>query len=65
MSAKTGTPIYHADQPASGHAGRILGIASLRLKDGRLASQKWRSVPLDPAIKDDPAMAAWSEQQGR
>ena len=26
---------------------------------------KWRSVPLDPAIKDDPAMAAWSEQQGR
>lgn len=65
VSAKTGTPIYHADWPASGHAGRVMGIATLRLDGGKLLSQKWRSVPLDPEIKDDPDMLAWSQQQPR
>jgi 2',3'-cyclic-nucleotide 2'-phosphodiesterase (5'-nucleotidase family) len=65
ISAKTGTPIYHADFPSSGHAGRVMGAATLRLNAARLLSQQWRSVPLDPQIKDDPDMLAWSQQQPR
>jgi 2',3'-cyclic-nucleotide 2'-phosphodiesterase (5'-nucleotidase family) len=65
ISAKTGTPIYHADWPSSGHAGRVVGVATLRLDEGKLLSEKWRSVPLDPEIKDDPEMAAWAQQQPR
>lgn len=65
VSAKTGTPIYHSDWPASGHAGRVMGVAALRLENGKLLSQTWRSVPLAPEIKDDPDMLAWSQQQPR
>jgi 2',3'-cyclic-nucleotide 2'-phosphodiesterase (5'-nucleotidase family) len=65
ISGKTGTPIYHADWPSTGHAGRIMGVANLRLDDGKLLSQKWRSLPLDPTIKEDPGMAAWVQQQSR
>ncbi len=59
VSKVTGTPIYHADTPASGHAGRIMGIAKLVVDGGKLMEQSWRSVPLNPEFADDPAMAAW------
>ncbi|MCU0509713.1 MAG: hypothetical protein MUC34_15245 [Anaerolineae bacterium] len=65
ISAKTGTPIYHVDWPSSGHAGRLMGVATLRLDEGKLLSEWWRSVPLDPNIKDDPELAAWAQQQPR
>lgn len=65
VSAKTGAPIYHADWPSSGHAGRMMGVATLRLDDGKLLAQKWRGVPLDPKIKEDAEMAAWAQQQPR
>jgi 5'-nucleotidase len=65
VSARTGTPIYHADWASTGHAGRMVGIATLRLDEGKLVSHDWRNAPLDPKIKEDPAMLAWSQQQPR
>jgi 5'-nucleotidase len=34
ISAKTGAPIYHADWPSIGHAGRVMGVATLRVDEG-------------------------------
>jgi 2',3'-cyclic-nucleotide 2'-phosphodiesterase (5'-nucleotidase family) len=64
VSTKTGTPIYHADAASSGHAGRMLGVAVLEFTpQGELTSQTWQSVSLGPEIADDPAMAAWVQEQ--
>jgi S-sulfosulfanyl-L-cysteine sulfohydrolase len=59
VSKTTGAPIYHADAPSSGHAGRVLGVAKLKVAAGKLGTQAWRAVSLGPEIADDPAMAAW------
>ena len=55
----TGTPLYHADQASSGHAGRVAGIATLRAQGGRLLEQSWQRVELQPYIADDADLAAW------
>jgi 2',3'-cyclic-nucleotide 2'-phosphodiesterase (5'-nucleotidase family) len=62
VSKVTGTPIYHADSPSSGHAGRVMGVADLTVESGKLKQQTWRTVPLDPEIADDPAMSAWVQE---
>jgi 5'-nucleotidase / UDP-sugar diphosphatase len=62
VSKVTGTPIYHADSPSSGHAGRIMGVAKLKLTAGKLAEQSWKSVSLGESIKSDPAMSAWVQE---
>jgi 2',3'-cyclic-nucleotide 2'-phosphodiesterase (5'-nucleotidase family) len=63
VSQATGTPIYHADKPSSGHTGRYLGVADLTLEPGgKLAGQKWRQVGLGPDVSDDAAMAAWVKE---
>lgn len=62
VSKTTGTPIYHADAPSSGHAGRFIGLAKLQLEAGRLVEQSWRDVSLGQVFGDDPAMAAWVQE---
>ncbi len=63
-SAVTGVPVYHADQAMTGHAGRMLGLGKLNFDtDGKLKSQKWQQIPLNPGIADDPTMAAWVQEQ--
>ena len=62
ISKQTGTPIYHADAPSSGHAGRIMGVANLKVEAGKLVEQSWRAVALDPEVPDDPAMSAWVQE---
>jgi 5'-nucleotidase / UDP-sugar diphosphatase len=64
VSAQTSVPVYHADQPSSGHAGRAVGIATLDLDaNGKLVSQKWRRLMLGPEVVDDPQVAAWVAEQ--
>jgi 2',3'-cyclic-nucleotide 2'-phosphodiesterase (5'-nucleotidase family) len=59
VSKTTGTPIYHADAPSSGHAGRVMGVADLKVAAGKLETQAWQAVSLGSEIADDAAMAAW------
>jgi 5'-nucleotidase / UDP-sugar diphosphatase len=62
-SATTGVPVYHADQALAGHAGRMLGVGKLNFDaTGKLKSQKWQQIALNPDITDDPAMAAWVQE---
>ena len=63
-SATTRTPVYHADQAFSGHAGRMMGVGKLNFDaGGQLKAQKWQQVPLNPGIADDPTIAAWVTEQ--
>jgi 5'-nucleotidase len=63
-SDKTGTVVYRADEARSGHAGRNLGIARLTLDpQAKLAAQTWQRLALGPEVADDPAMAAWVQEQ--
>jgi 2',3'-cyclic-nucleotide 2'-phosphodiesterase (5'-nucleotidase family) len=63
-SAKTDTVIYHADEAQPNHAGRNLGIGRLTLDpQGELAGQTWQRLALGSEIADDPAMAAWVQEQ--
>jgi 5'-nucleotidase / UDP-sugar diphosphatase len=63
-SAVTGAPVFHADQAMPGHAGRMLGVGKLNFDaGGQLTSQEWQQFPLNPGIADDPAMAAWVQEQ--
>lgn len=59
-STKTRTPIFHADQGSSGHAGRFLGIARLTLNpSGSLAQHEWKQFSLGPEVSDDATLADW------
>jgi 5'-nucleotidase / UDP-sugar diphosphatase len=63
-SATTGVPVYHADQALAGHAGRMLGVGKLNFDaGGKLKSQKWQQIALNPDVADDPAMATWVQEQ--
>ncbi len=63
-SDKTGTLIVRADEASPGHAGRQIGIARLTLDgQGKLSSQTWQRLPLSPEVADDPALAAWVQEQ--
>ena len=63
-SDKTGAIIYRADEASPGHAGRQLGVARLTLDpQGRLSSQTWQRVSLGAEVADEPALAAWVQEQ--
>jgi 2',3'-cyclic-nucleotide 2'-phosphodiesterase (5'-nucleotidase family) len=60
LSPKSGTLLGHADYPAAGHSGRIVGKAVLGIDaDGVRASYTWSAISLGPDIADDPQMAHW------
>ena len=63
-SEKTGTLVVHADEAQPGHAGRVMGLATLAL-DPRsgLVKQDWQRVAIVDSIAEDAAMAAWVQQQ--
>lgn len=64
QSQVTGTLILHADEPFPGHAGRLLGIGTFTFdQQGKLLSHEWRRLSLGAEIADDPAMAAWVQEQ--
>jgi 2',3'-cyclic-nucleotide 2'-phosphodiesterase (5'-nucleotidase family) len=64
VSQATGVPTYHADEASPGHAGRVLGVAALKLDaQGKLTSQSWRRIPLTPEVGDDPEMLTWVNAQ--
>jgi 5'-nucleotidase/UDP-sugar diphosphatase len=64
VSSQTGTPVFHADQASSGHAGRFLGIAKLALDgNGRLTNYAWNRYSLGPEVPGDAAVTAWVESQ--
>lgn len=64
VSPATGVPVYHADQALAGHAGRMIGLGTLDFAaDGKLRSQQWQQVALNPSIADDPALATWVQEQ--
>lgn len=65
-SSQSGTPIFHADQASPGHAGRLLGIARLRLDaSGELADYSWKQFSLGSEVSDDAAIAGWVETKTR
>ena len=56
----------HADEAQPGHAGRVMGVATLAFDPrGELVKQDWQSVAIVDSIPDDPAMATWVQQQSR
>jgi 2',3'-cyclic-nucleotide 2'-phosphodiesterase (5'-nucleotidase family) len=62
-SAATGVPVYHADQALAGHAGRMFGVGKLNFDaSGKLKSQKWQQIALDPDFADDPTLATWVQE---
>lgn len=62
----TGVPAFYADQPSPGHAGRYLGIATLSFDaQGKLLGHRWQRLALGPEIADDPALAAWVQEQSK
>ncbi len=62
--AKSGTPIFRADEALPGHAGRVLGVARLSLDGGgKLAEQSWQRVILGPEIASDLTLASWVQEQ--
>jgi 2',3'-cyclic-nucleotide 2'-phosphodiesterase (5'-nucleotidase family) len=62
-SAKTGTFIVQADEAQPGHAGRQMGVAALTIDPRGVAMQDWQRVALVESIPQDPAMAAWVQEQ--
>ena len=49
-----------AEQPTSGHAGRVLGVTRLALgADSKLTGQDWQPHSMGPEVPDDPTMAGW------
>jgi 2',3'-cyclic-nucleotide 2'-phosphodiesterase (5'-nucleotidase family) len=59
-------PRFLADFAAPGHAGRNVGIATLRLDPrGRLTDQEWQRVNLGPGIVDNQEMLAWLNELGQ
>jgi len=55
-----GTLLVHAEQPTIGHAGRVLGMARLKLgADGRLIDYGWKGLSLGPEVPDDQQTAEW------
>lgn len=63
-SEKTGAFVVHADEALPGHAGRMMGLATLAFDlRGTLARQDWQRVAIVDSIPDDPAMMAWVQQQ--
>jgi 5'-nucleotidase / UDP-sugar diphosphatase len=62
VSATTGTPVYHADSPSSGHAGRVMGVAKLKVEAGKPLAQTWKPVSLGESFANDPAMNAWVQE---
>jgi 5'-nucleotidase len=64
QSEKTGTLVVHADEAQPGHAGRVMGVATLAFDPrGELVRQDWQRAAIVDSIPDDPAMAAWVQQQ--
>ncbi len=60
LSPKSGTLLGHADYPATGHSGRMVGKAMLGIDaGGNRASYTWAAVSLGPDFADDPEMAHW------
>lgn len=52
-------PILLAERPSTGHAGRYVGQAQLRVdSQGQLQDLQWQPVLLDPTWADDPQMQA-------
>lgn len=62
-STKTGTVVVQADEAQSGHAGRVMGAARLTVDPRGPAMQDWQRVTIVDSIPDDPAMAAWVQEQ--
>ena len=62
-SAKTGTFIVQADEAQPGHAGRQMGVAALAMDPRGVAMPDWQRVALVENIPQDPAMAAWVQEQ--
>jgi len=63
-SEKTGTLVAHADEALPGHAGRVMGVATLALDPrGQLVKQEWQRAAIVESLAEDPAMAAWVQQQ--
>ncbi len=63
-SDKTGTVVYRADEASPGHAGRQVGLARLMLDpQGKLSNQTWQRLALGPEVADEPALAAWVQEQ--
>lgn len=63
-SDRTGTLLFRADEALPGHAGRVVGIGRLTFDpQGKLTAHTWQAVRLGPEVADDPAMAAWVQQQ--
>jgi 5'-nucleotidase/UDP-sugar diphosphatase len=55
----TGTLIVQAEVPSPGHAGRMVGVARLKVDSQReIKSHQWAAVSLTPDFADDPEMRA-------
>jgi 2',3'-cyclic-nucleotide 2'-phosphodiesterase (5'-nucleotidase family) len=55
----TGTLIVQAEVPSPGHAGRMVGVARLKVDSQReIKSHQWAAVSLTPDFADDPEMQA-------
>ncbi len=60
LSPKTETLIGHADYPATGHSGRVVGKAVLDFDSaGNRVGYTWQAVSLGPDVPNDPEMARW------
>jgi 2',3'-cyclic-nucleotide 2'-phosphodiesterase (5'-nucleotidase family) len=60
LSPKSGTLLGHADYPATGHSGRMVGKAVLGIDaNNARASYTWAAISLGPDIPDEPQMAHW------
>jgi 2',3'-cyclic-nucleotide 2'-phosphodiesterase (5'-nucleotidase family) len=62
-SAKTGAFVVQADEAQPGHAGRQMGIATLTIDPRGVTVRDWQRVALVESIPQDPAMAAWVQEQ--
>jgi 2',3'-cyclic-nucleotide 2'-phosphodiesterase (5'-nucleotidase family) len=64
LGQATGAPMFHADESSPGHAGRVLGVATLSFDAyGKLTGQSWRRIPLTPEVGEDPEILAWVSSQ--
>ena len=62
-SARTGTVVVQADEAQPGHAGRVMGVATLTIDPRGPVVQDWQRVAIVDSIPEDPAMAAWVQEQ--
>jgi hypothetical protein len=62
-SDKTGTVVVQADEAQPGHAGRVMGAATLTIDPQGSIKQDWQRVAIVDSIPEDPAMAAWVQEQ--